>query len=364
MKKILIVFGTRPEIIKLAPLIDELKEVTKLTTLHTGQHKELVEPLFDLFNFVPDIDLLIMKESHDLFDLTTKLLPRLKVAMTNLKPDYVIVQGDTTSSYLAALSAFFLQIPVLHVEAGLRSHSIYEPFPEELNRRQISAVASFHFAATELNKQNLINEGVNEDRILVTGNTVVDALHSILARPLNTDDTFNKIFDRTKNSRTALITVHRRENHGQPLKDILKAVEQLLELHPDLNILMPVHPNPNVHKTVIEHEISNSRFITIPPVRYNHFIKLIQQSDFILTDSGGLQEESAVLGKKVFVLRNKTERQELIESGIGELIGTDTKQIINRVKEFLTSTKKVEAQNIYGNGTAARKIRDFIINQL
>lgn len=364
MKKILIVFGTRPEIIKLAPLIDELKNVTDLTTLHTGQHKELAEPLFGLFNFVPDIDLKIMKESQDLFDLTTKLLPRLKAAMIDIKPDYVIVQGDTTSSYLAALSAFFLQIPVLHVEAGLRSHSIYEPFPEELNRRQISGIASVHFAATQLNKQNLMREGVNEDRILVTGNTVVDALYSLLNLPQDNNAAMNKLMEQTSKGRTALITVHRRENHGQPFWNILKAVEQLLELYPDLKVLMPVHPNPNVQNALHEYELRNSRFITIFPVRYDQFIRLIQHSNFILTDSGGIQEESAALGKKVFVLRNKTERQELLDSGLGELTGTDTEQIVNRVTEFLNSDQKTSKNRIYGNGTAAQKIRNFILDQL
>lgn len=364
MKKILIVFGTRPEIIKLAPLIHELKDVTDLTTLHTGQHKELAEPLFKLFNFVPDIDLKIMKESQDLFDLTTKLLPRLRAAMIDVKPDYVIVQGDTTSSYLAALSAFYLQIPVMHVEAGLRSHSIHEPFPEEFNRRQISGIASVHFAATQLNKQNLMREGVNENRILVTGNTVVDALYSILNLSQHNEEAINKLIDQTSKGRTALITVHRRENHGKPFRNILKAVEQLLELYTDLKILMPVHPNPNVQNTISEYGLNNSRFITIPPVRYDQFIKLIQHTGFILTDSGGLQEESAALGKKVFVLRHKTERQELLESGLGELTGTDTEQIVNRVTKFLNSDRKTNKNRIYGDGTAAQKIRDFILDQL
>jgi UDP-N-acetylglucosamine 2-epimerase (non-hydrolysing) len=364
MKKILIVFGTRPEIIKLAPVINKLKPVTNLTILHTGQHRELADPLFELFDVQPDIDLEVMEKGQDLFDLSTKLLPLLKSAMAKINPDFVIVQGDTTSSYLAALSAFYLRIPVLHIEAGLRSHSIYEPFPEEMNRRQISVLASYHFAATELNKQNLLNEGVDKDRILVTGNTVVDALRSIIRHRPNMNDTFGEYTDNSKGHRSVLLTVHRRENLGEPINDILKAVEQLLDEFPELNFLMPVHPNPEIQKRISEHELINSRFKTIPPVSYDQFIRLIQHSDLILTDSGGLQEEGAALGKKIFVLRNRTERQELIDSGIGELTGTDTDQIVDRVSSFLKSGKDIKAQNIFGDGKASERIRDFIIGQL
>lgn len=364
MNKILIVFGTRPEIIKLAPLIHELKSVTDLTLLHTGQHRDLAEPLFKLFDIQPDIDLDIMGNGQDLFDLTSKLLPLLKSSMIKTKPDYVIVQGDTTSSYLSALSAFYLQIPVLHVEAGLRSHSIHEPFPEELNRRQITGIASFHFAATELNKQNLLDEGIDESRILVTGNTVVDALKFVLNNKHGVKDSLKSLEELSKENITALLTVHRRENHGKPLKSILDAVELLLKQIPNLNIIMPVHPNPKVQKAVKNQGIEISRFKPIAPVSYDQFINLIQCTDFILTDSGGLQEEGAALGKKVFVLRNTTERQELIESGLGELLGTDTKLIVDRVTSFLSSENVIKAQQIYGDGKASVRIRDVILNQL
>lgn len=364
MKNILIVFGTRPEIIKMAPVIHELKSVCNLKIMHTGQHKELAEPLFKLFNIQPDLDLEVMEKGQDLFDLTSKLLPLLRSSISDLNPDYVIVQGDTTSSYLAALSAFYLHIPVLHVEAGLRSHSLNEPFPEEMNRRQISNIASYHFAATELNRENLLKEGVDENRILVTGNTVVDALKWILDNRSVSNKILDGLTDLSKSQKKALLTVHRRENHGKPLKDILKAAEKLLEMFPDLNILMPVHPNPEVQDMVKDHGVNNSRFKTIPPVSYDDFVKIIQNSDLILTDSGGLQEEGAALGKKVFVLRNRTERQELIKSGLGELVGTDPKLIVERVSEFLRYPSDIKALNIFGDGKAAARIRDYILDQL
>lgn len=363
-KKLLIVFGTRPEIIKLAPLISELKSSTKLTTLHTGQHRDLASPLFDLFGFQPDIDLDIMEKNQDLFELTARLLPLLKTSMKEINPDYVMVQGDTTSSYLAALSAFYLQVPVLHVEAGLRSHSIQEPFPEELNRKQISGIASYHFAVTDLNKKNLLKEGIDEDRILVTGNTIVDALKSFVNEPKEKVRKPAFLSDHPRTNHTALLTVHRRENHGKPFSDILDAVEQLLRLNKDLSVIMPVHPNPGIQRIIKDRNIASNRFITIPPVPYDEFIKIIQYSDFILTDSGGLQEEGAALGKKVFVLRNKTERQEIIDSGLGEILGTDQDIIVQRVGEFLRSYTTFKPQNVYGDGKASIRIRQFITDQL
>jgi len=364
VKNILIVFGTRPEIIKLAPLISELKSFCNLTTLHTGQHRDLAYPLFKLFEIQPDIDLDVMEEGQDLFALTGKLLPLLKSSMMEVKPDYVIVQGDTTSSYLAALSSFYLQIPVLHVEAGLRSHSIREPFPEELNRRQISGIASYHFAATELNKLNLLNEGIDEKRIVVTGNTIVDAMRSVTKHHTNSNGRPQILNGYQGTKQNALLTVHRRENHGQTFHDILNAIEKLLELFPDLSIILPVHPNPNIQKVIRDHNISSPRFITIPPVTYDDFIEIIQFSDFILTDSGGLQEEGAALGKKIFVLRNKTERMELIDSELGELVGTDPTKIVDCVSSYLRSGYKVDPKDIYGDGKAAERIREFILDQL
>lgn len=364
MKKILIVFGTRPEIIKLAPVIHKLKLVSELKIVHTGQHKDLADPLLKLFNIEPDIDLQVMEKSQDLFDLTTKLLPLLKSTISKINPDYVIVQGDTTSSYLAALTAFYLHIPVFHVEAGLRSHSLHEPFPEELNRRQITGLASYHFAATELNRDNLLQEGIDKTRILVTGNTVVDALISVLNNNIGSDDLWKTIIDLSKDQKIGLLTVHRRENLGDPLKNILKAVDRILDRFSDLTILMPVHPNPKVQQTIKDFDMNSSRFKTIPSVPYDQFVKLIVHSNLILTDSGGLQEEGAALGKKVFVLRNRTERQELLESKLGELVGTDPKMITERVSNYLQSPSDTEALNIYGDGKAAERIRDFILGQL
>lgn len=364
MKKILIVFGTRPEVIKLFPLIRELKNVTDLTLLHTGQHKELVSPLFELFDIRPDHDLDIMEEGQDLFSLTSKLLPRLKKYILDISPDYVIVQGDTTSSYLAAISAFYLQIPVLHVEAGLRSHSLKEPFPEEFNRIQITGIASYHFAATQLNKENLLNEGVDEDKILVTGNTVVDAIQFILNATSESDEEWKEWFGSPSDSVTVLLTVHRRENHGKPFSDILKAVNILLEKYPELKFLLPLHPNPNIQETINDFTDLNPRLKVVPPVQYPDFVNILSRSDLILTDSGGIQEEGAALGKKVFVLRHKTERQELIESGLGELVGSDTNQIVKRVSEYLNEGQQLEVLSIYGDGKASVRIREFITDQL
>lgn len=364
MKKLLIAFGTRPEIIKLAPVILELRDDYKLILLHTGQHREIAEPMLSLFGITPDIDLGIMRKNQDLFSLTSDLLPKLSNVLDEYQPDHVMVQGDTSTSFLTALAAFYKRIPVSHVEAGLRSHDRYSPFPEEMNRRQISQIAQLHFAPTEVNKHNLLNEGISEEQIYVTGNTVIDALNLIID-----SDEFAKsspaiLSEIKKDEKLILLTTHRRENHGAPLIQIFNAVEKLLANKTDLKVIFPIHPNPNIKAALDKSELNNSRLIQTPPMDYLPFLHVLNRTDLILTDSGGIQEEATVLGKPVLVLRNETERQELIEAGLGELVGTDISRIVSRSNALLESGIKHNSVNIFGDGTSAEKIHKILKDQL
>lgn len=364
MKHLLIAFGTRPEIIKLAPVIRALDGEFKVTVLHTGQHRELAEPLFSLFDIHPDVKLDIMQPGQDLFELTASLLPKLKRVLDKVNPDLVMVQGDTTTSYLTALAAFYRKIPVWHVEAGLRSHNPYYPFPEEMNRKQITHLAHFHLAPTELNKSNLLNEGIDEKYISVTGNTVNDALNFIRHSD-NFALTIPEILDQIKpEQKVMVLTAHRRENHGEPLLQVFEAVHQLLDLYSDLVVIFPAHPNPKVQEAFQKAGFRNHRFIKIEPLDYLPFLHVLERADIILSDSGGIQEEAAALGKKVLVLRNETERQELIEAGIGELVGTDPEKIISRTRHILESDESVEVSTLFGDGNAAQKIKNVLKNQL
>jgi UDP-N-acetylglucosamine 2-epimerase (non-hydrolysing) len=364
MKKVLIAFGTRPEVIKLAPVVKALKETVELTLLHSGQHKELVDPMLSLFEIEPDINLEIMQPGQDLFELTSRLLPKLKKALSEIEPDFVIVQGDTTTSYLTALASFYQKVPVLHVEAGLRSHNPYYPFPEEMNRKQITHLAHHHFAPTQLNKKNLLHEGIFPNQITVTGNTVIDALNLIQRSPEYDSakpDIFSKIDPEDK---LMVLTAHRRENHGEPLASIFSAVNQLLEMHQNLKLVFPAHPNPEVSKAIKTARINNERFFQTTPFGYLPFLHVLNRADLILSDSGGIQEEASALGKHVLVLRNETERQELIKSGLGTLVGTDSSKIVKKATELLKSTTHQDKSSIFGDGKAAEKIRDVILNQL
>lgn len=364
MKRILIAFGTRPEVIKLAPVIKELKPHFEIRVLHSGQHMELVEPLLSLFNIETDYDLKIMKAGQDLFELTQNLLPKLKDTLELARPDYVMVQGDTTTSYLTALAAFYLKVPVIHVEAGLRSHNPYYPFPEEVNRKQISQLADFHFAPTSRNKKHLLDEGVSKDKVWVTGNTVIDALNQIKA---------SEAFEQVKpevlsgiglKTKLVVLTAHRRENHGQPLIEVFKAVNDILSRHPECVVLFPAHPNPAVKEAVEQAGIKNERFIQGEPLSYLLFLKVLERADLILTDSGGIQEEAAALGKPILVLRNETERQELIDRGLGTLVGTDRDLIVEQAELLLTTSKPSKTSSVFGNGTAAQKIKEILQDQL
>lgn len=364
MKKILITFGTRPEVIKLAPVIKELKPHFEVEVLHTGQHMDLVDPLLNLFNIKPDHELKIMKAGQDLFELTQNLLPGIKSVLEKSSPDLVMVQGDTTTSFLTALAAFYKQIPVAHVEAGLRSHKPYYPFPEEMNRKQISQLADLHFAPTSLNKQNLLNEGVPGDKISVTGNTVIDALNYIKSSEAfekTMPDVLTRIGLKDK---LIVLTAHRRENHGEPLKSIFEAVREILTDYPDSLIMYPAHPNPAVQLAIQEAGIDHERFVQTESMDYLPFLKILERADLILTDSGGIQEEASALGKPILVLRNETERQELIDQGLGKLVGSDRSLIVKESIDILENPPSPDVSNIFGDGSASQLIRKALQDQL
>ncbi len=357
MKKVIVGFGTRPEIIKLAPVIKALKDGGfKTIVVHTGQHDELAAEMLDLFSIEPDYNLKAMRQNQDLFDLSAFLLPELKKVYVRENPDAVIVQGDTTSTYLSALAGFYLKIPVYHVEAGLRSFDIYNPFPEEINRKQISAFASGHFVPTELSKNNLLAEGYSDKNIWITGNTVVDALYGIMQSDVyKSEEEID--FDTPKN---ILVTSHRRENRGKPLEGIMSALYNILEGDSDISIYFPAHPSPEVQKVVQKQKFMHKRLHILSPIGYIPFLKLMNKVDLVLTDSGGIQEECAALGKKVFVLRDTTERQELIQSGFTKLLGSDTDLITKEALNWLNSSSRVEKLNVYGDGTASRQIVNIL----
>lgn len=361
MKKIIIGFGTRPEVIKLAPVVKALDQAGfNAITVHTGQHDELASDMLQLFGIKPSYDLKAMRPNQDLFDLTSFLLPELKRVYSLERPDAVIVQGDTTSSYLSALAAFYLQIPVFHIEAGLRSHNLYNPFPEEMNRKQISVISTGHFVPTELAKDNLLAEGYSEDSIWITGNTIVDALHRIMdseaykKEPTPTFDTDKMI----------LVTSHRRENRGKPLEYIMTALLQILEQNQNVTIVFPAHPSPAVQEIVKSSRFQHPRLSILPPTGYMPFLKLLNSADLVLTDSGGIQEECAALGKNVLVLRETTERQELVHSGFTKLLGSNVNLIVNEANAALNANNMLVAQSIYGDGNAAIKIVELLKTQL
>ncbi|MEX0720666.1 MAG: UDP-N-acetylglucosamine 2-epimerase (non-hydrolyzing) [Balneolaceae bacterium] len=361
MKKILIAFGTRPEIIKLAPVIKALSEGEfQIKILHTGQHRELIEPMLTLFDIRPDINLNVMKPEQDLFNLTESLTGKMKDVFEFEKPDYVIVQGDTTSAFIAALSAFYLKIPVLHVEAGLRSHNRYYPFPEEGNRALISKLATIHFAPTDLNKKNLIKEGIPVEQIFVTGNTVIDALELIRSSKQFSDSKPDILQDIPPEHKLVVLTAHRRENHGKPFSDILKAVSQLLNKNETLEVVFPAHPSPAVQQAIKNSDVQSERFHITKPFGYLAFLHILQRADLILTDSGGIQEEAATLGKPILVLRNETERQELIDSGLGKLVGSDPDKILQTAEEYLKNNIKLNPQALFGNGEASMQIKEVL----
>lgn len=363
--KFAFVIGTRPEAIKLAPVIlESLKRNNRFDTIviSTGQHQSMQNQILELFKIRPDHDLKIMQHNQNLASVTTKAISGLYEIFENEKPDIVVVQGDTTSTFCGALTAFYKKIPVAHVEAGLRTFDKYHPFPEEINRKIVGSIADIHFAPTHRARQNLLKEGIETGKIWVTGNTGIDALFAILKIKPDIDNQIKAIFRRKK--KTILVTAHRRENHGKPLKEICNALSNILKKFKDIQILFPAHLSPHVQKTVKEHFKSTERIIILPPMNYPDFVFAMKNSYIILTDSGGIQEEAPSLGKPVLVLRDTTERPEALEAGTVRLTGTDSTKIIQSVSELLENEKEYLAMttksNPFGDGSSSKKILDLI----
>ena len=381
MKKILLVFGTRPEAIKMCPLVKEFKKYpSDFETLVcvTGQHREMLDQVLDIFEINPDYDLNIMQQGQDLFDVTTKVLTGMRDVLKKVNPDVVLVHGDTTTSTAAALSAFYQQIPVGHVEAGLRTYNIYAPWPEEMNRQLTDRIATYNFAPTQLSKQNLLKENVSSEKIIVTGNTVIDALLWVTSKLKNAKDVSDKVALSLKQSgydvnrlgedrRLVLITGHRRENFGEGFVHICNAIKALSEKFTNVDFVYPMHLNPNVRKpihNVFGDDLSNfHNMFFIEPLDYLPFVFLMEKSHIVLTDSGGIQEEAPGLGKPVLVMRDTTERPEAVDAGTVELVGTDYFKIVGKVSELLENKEKYSvmsnAVNPYGDGKACERIVSF-----
>ena len=365
MKKIMLVFGTRPEAIKMCPVVKELKKRSNFQTLVcvTGQHRQMLDQVLETFDIEPDYDLSIMQPNQTLFDITTNILNRIKTVLEKEKPDVVLVHGDTSTTFVTALACFYLQIPVGHVEAGLRTYDIYAPYPEEFNRQAVGIISKFNFAPTEKAKQNLIKEGKNPNTIYVTGNTVIDALKTTVTKGYTHPE-----LEWAKGSRLIFITAHRRENLGQPMHNMFRAIRRVMNEYKDLKALYPIHMNPIVRRAA-DDELSNfDRIHIIDPIEVFDCHNIMAHSYLILTDSGGIQEEAPSLGKPVLVMRDKTERPEGIAAGTLRLVGTDEETIYNNFKELLTNTiaydKMAKASNPYGDGLASERIADILSKNL
>lgn len=363
MKKVMLVFGTRPEAIKMCPLVNELKSrenvITKVCV--TGQHRQMLDQVLEIFNVEPDYDLSIMKDKQTLFDITTNILIKIKEVLEQEKPDVVLVHGDTSTTFVTALACFYLQIPVGHVEAGLRTYNIYSPYPEEFNRQAVGIVARYNFSPTELSKENLIREGKNPDSIFVTGNTAIDALKTTVR-----EDYTHPELDWAKGSRLIMLTAHRRENLGEPMHQMFRAIKRIVDETPDVKVIYPIHMNPVVRKAADEELGNDERIHIIEPLDVLDFHNFLSRSYLILTDSGGIQEEAPSLGKPVLVMRDTTERPEGIKAGTLKLVGTDEEVIYNEFKKLLTDIneykKMSKASNPYGDGFACRRIVDVIVS--
>lgn len=367
MIKVMTVFGTRPEAIKMAPVVLELqKHADKIQTIVavTAQHRQMLDQVLDLFQITPDYDLDIMSQGQTLYDITTKSLMGLKDVLAKEKPDLVLVHGDTTTTFAGALASYYQQVPVGHVEAGLRTGDIYSPFPEEMNRKLTGAIAAIHFAPTATAKANLLKENVNPSHIYVTGNTVIDALMTTVAGDYDFGDDLKDVD--FQNHRVILLTTHRRENLGEPMRHIYKALRRIIEEIPDTEIVFPVHRNPLVRKVVEEELAGVDRIHLIDPMEYEPFANLMSLSSLVLTDSGGIQEEAPSLGKPVLVLRNTTERPEAVEAGTVRLIGTDKDVVYAETKRLLTDQAAYDAMsnavNPYGDGKASQRIVQAILH--
>lgn len=361
MKKVMLVFGTRPEAIKMCPLVNELKSRKGVETVVcvSGQHRQMLDQVLETFHVVPDYDLSVMKEKQTLFDITTGILNGIKEVLEKEKPDVVLVHGDTSTAFVSALACFYLQIPVGHVEAGLRTYDIYSPYPEEFNRQVISIVSRFNFAPTERARENLLKENRDEKKIWVTGNTAIDALKTTVR-----EDYYHPELEWAEGSRLIFITAHRRENLGQPMHNMFRAIRRVLEEHPDVKALYPIHMNPAVRKVAEEELGGCDRIHIIEPVEVFDCHNIMAKSYLILTDSGGIQEEAPSLGKPVLVMRDTTERPEGIDAGTLKLVGTEEEVIYRNFKELLENRKVYEtmskAQNPYGDGRASIRIADVL----
>ena len=361
MKKVMVVFGTRPEAIKMCPLVKELKTREKLNTVVcvTGQHREMLDQVLTAFDVVPDYDLSIMKAKQTLFDVTINILEKMKSVLEEVKPDVVLVHGDTSTTFVTALACFYLQIPVGHVEAGLRTYNIYSPYPEEFNRQAVGIVSNYNFAPTELSKENLLKEGKNPSTIYVTGNTAIDALKTTVR-----DDYNHKHLEWAADSRLIMITAHRRENLGEPMRNMFRAIKRIIDEKSDIKAIYPIHMNPVVREAAQEILGDTDRIRIIEPLEVLDFHNFLSRSHLILTDSGGIQEEAPSLGKPVLVMRDTTERPEGIAAGTLKLVGTDEEVIYKTFKQLLEDQneydKMSKASNPYGDGFASKRIADIL----
>lgn len=386
MKKVLLVFGTRPEAIKMAPLVKELqkqKERIETVVCVTGQHREMLDQVLVIFDIKPDYDLNIMKRGQDLYDVTARVLTGMREVLKEIKPDIVLVHGDTTTSTAAALAAFYQQIPVGHVEAGLRTHNIYSPWPEEMNRLLTGRLATYHFSPTPLSRNNLIKESINDRNIIVTGNTVIDALYWVVDKIKKNKELDNELesvlskagydVNRLDNGKKlVLITGHRRENFGDGFINMCTAIKDLTVKYPNVDFVYPMHLNPNVRKPIHEmfgKDLSGLKnMFFIEPLEYLSFVYLMEKSSIVLTDSGGIQEEAPGLGKPVLVMRDTTERPEALDAGTVKLVGTDYNKIVNEVSSLIddkTAYEKMsKAVNPYGDGLACRRIVNALLYRI
>ena len=361
MKTVMLVFGTRPEAIKMCPLVNELKtrEGIRTVVCVTGQHRQMLDQVLEAFHVVPDYDLSIMKDKQTLFDITTNILNSIKVVLEEEKPDVVLVHGDTSTTFVTALACFYLQIPIGHVEAGLRTYNIYSPYPEEFNRQAVSILSRYNFAPTELSKNNLLREGKEESTIYVTGNTAIDALKTTVR-----EDYSHPELEWAKDSRLIMITAHRRENLGEPMHHMFRAIRRVMEEHPDVKAIYPIHMNPVVRRAADEELGDCDRIHIIEPLEVLDFHNFLARSYMILTDSGGIQEEAPSLGKPVLVMRDTTERPEGIAAGTLKLVGTDENVIYENFKLLLNDSAAyaamAKASNPYGDGFACKRIADIL----
>ncbi len=362
MKKVMLVFGTRPEAIKMCPVVNEFKSRDNVETIVTvtGQHEEMLQQVLDIFNVVPDYNLHVMKQEQTLFDITTNILNSIAEVLRKENPDVVLVHGDTSTTFVAALACFYLEIPIAHVEAGLRTYNIYSPYPEEFNRQAVSLLAKYNFAPTQMSADNLIKEGKNPETIYVTGNTAIDALNTTVR-----EDYTHEYLEWAAGSRFVVMTAHRRENLGDSMEQMFRAIRRVVDEHPDVKLLYPIHMNPAVRRIAEKYLLDSDQIRIVEPMEVIDFHNIIARSHMILTDSGGIQEEAPSLGKPVLVMRDTTERPEGVEAGTLKLVGTEEENIYNNFTELLDNEEAYQAmshaENPYGDGHTSERIADIIL---